>query len=294
MGCAACGGPELRPHLAVAGTAGAEGLIPTTDRFGVALADIVRCTACGHMQLERFPDAAELDRAYEDAESLDYVAEERGQRATARRTLALLAGHARRGRLLDLGCWVGYLLDEARTAGWDARGVEPSEFASRYARERMGLDVVTGSMFEVDLPAGSFDAVVLGDVIEHLPDPGAALATIRSLLAPAGVVALALPDAGSRVARVLGRRWWSVIPTHVQYFTRRSIGVLLERSGFEPLAGSTAPKAFTVRYYLSRIGGYSPALARWLERGAEAGGVADRLWTPDFRDRMLVFARVRA
>jgi hypothetical protein len=88
----------------------------------------------------------------------------------------------------------------------------------------------------------------------------------------------------------MGRRWWSVIPTHVQYFTRPSLLTLLRRRGYEPLSVTTAPKAFTVRYYLGRVGGYSPALARALVGAASAAGVADRMWAPDFRDRMGVVA----
>ena len=70
-----------------------------------------------------------------------------------------------------------------------------------------------------------------------------------------------LPDAGSRVARAMGARWWSVIPTHVQYFTRASRSTLLLPRLRAAHVG-TAPKAFTVRYYLERIGGYSPLAAR--------------------------------
>jgi hypothetical protein len=101
---------------------------------------------------------------------------------------------------------------------------------------------------------------------------------------------MALPDAGSRVARVMGARWWSVIPTHVHYFTRRSMRTLLDREGYRVLYLGTQPKAFTVRYYLGRIGGYSPPAARALVSAAAAAGVADRMWAPDFRDRMLVVA----
>ncbi len=168
-------------------------------------------------------------------------------------------------------------------------GVEPSEFAARYARDQLGLDVRTGDLFAVG--GGEFDAVVMGDVIEHLPDPGKALEHVASLLAPDGVLALALPDAGSRLARMLGRRWWSVIPTHVQYFTRRSLRSLLEDRGFTVLRVRTAPKAFTVGYYLGRVAGYSDRLAGLLEQGAGRLGIADRLWAPDFRDRMLMIAR---
>jgi len=111
------------------------------------------------------------------------------------------------------------------------------------------------------------------------------------LTAPGAVVALLLPDAGSRVARMLGRRWWSVIPTHVQYFTRASLLTLLDRHGFRTLEVATAPKAFTVRYYLERLRGYWPPAAQLSVRAARALGVANRLWAPDFRDRMIVLAR---
>jgi SAM-dependent methyltransferase len=244
------------------------------------------------MQLDPMPGEAMLAHAYAEAADDAYIEEESGQRATARLTLTRIEAHAARpGAILDLGCWVGFLLAEARERGWRTLGVEPSEFGSTYARERLGLEVITADAGSAVLPEAAFDAVVLGDVIEHLTDPGEALDRIRAWLAPGGVLWLALPDAGSPLARVLGRRWWSVIPTHVQYFTRASIATLLGRHGFTVLELSTAPKAFTVEYYLSRIGGYSPPLARALTRAARATGQAERIWAPDFRDRMGVIAR---
>jgi SAM-dependent methyltransferase len=298
--CRACGRGPLEPHLRVAGEAGPDGLIPTTDRYGTALADIVRCAYCGHGQLEPMPAAAVLDSAYAEAASEDYLREEAGQRATARRMLDRIERHAPRPgvpgtsvplQLLDLGCWVGFLLAEAAERGWEAVGVEPSAWASALARDRLGLDVRTGDLFAADLEPQSFDAVVMADVIEHLPDPGAALDRVHEWLAPGGVLALALPDAGSPLARALGAKWWSVLPTHVQYFTRGSLEILLSRHGFHVLEARTAPKAFTVRYYLERLGGYSPPLARLLVAAAERAGVADRLVTPDFGDRMWLLAR---
>jgi SAM-dependent methyltransferase len=219
------------------------------------------------MQLRPLPAEQDLDAAYGDAESEAYVEEADGQRETARRALARLEGHVAPGTLLDVGAWVGYLVSEADARGWSAIGVEPSTFASAFARERLGVDVRTGGLFDADLPPGGFDAVTMGDVIEHLVRPDAALDRIAGLLAPGGLLWLALPDAGSRLARVMGRRWWSVIPTHVQYFTRTSIRLLLERRGYEVLEIATAPKAFTVRYYLDRVGGYSQPVANALVAG---------------------------
>jgi SAM-dependent methyltransferase len=291
--CAACGHGELLSHLHVAGSAGDEGLIPSTDRFGVALGDFVRCPTCGHLQLEPMPSEEELAAAYRDAASEDYEEEEVGQRATAAAELERIERHARPGRLADLGCWTGFLMDEARRRGWQPVGVEPSEWAAERARER-GFEVEVAPLLEAGLPAGRFAAVTMGDVIEHLPDLDAPLEEVRRLLAPGGVVWLVTPDASSRVARLMGRRWWSVIPTHVHLFTRQSIVRVLERNGFDVLEIGTSPKTFSVRYYLERLAGYSPPLARAVVAAGHRVGVADHLWTPDFRDRMAVVARVRA
>jgi SAM-dependent methyltransferase len=296
--CAACGADALRPHLEVRSSEG-EGLVPTTDRYGAAPGDIFRCAVCGHGQVEPMPAEAELGEAYEEAADEAYIEEEAGQRATARTTLDAIERHtgmARReakGDILDLGCWTGFLLSEAQARGWRATGVEPSRFASQYARETLGLDVQTASLEHADLPRGAFDAVVMGDVIEHLPDPGAGLRRAAGLLKPRGVLHLALPDAGSGVARALGARWWSVLPTHVHYFTRESLARLLDRNGFAVEEVGTSPKAFTLRYYLGRLGGYSGPLASASVTAAERLGIADRLIAPDFRDRMGVLARVR-
>lgn len=289
-----CDARELAPHLAVDRDEDGS-LAATTTAYGSAPADIVRCARCGHMQVAAFPPAQTLDEAYGEVCEGAYLDEEAGQRATAARALDRIERHvARPGTVLDVGCWVGFLLSEAERRGWSARGVEPSEFAARFARERYGLEVQTGGFDGADLPAAAFDCVVMGDVIEHLPDPGRALERTWGLLRPGGVLYLALPDAGSAVARRLGARWWSVLPTHVQYFTRLSLVRLLVARGFAVEWIGTAPKAFTVRYYLGRLAGYSEALAAAAVAVAERSGVADRLVWPDFRDRMAVVARRRA
>lgn len=291
--CSACGSGRLVAHLQVAGQMGDEGLIPTTKEFGTALGDIVRCEDCTHMQLDRFPTEAELDDAYAEAASDAYVEEEAGQRHSFAAVLERIERYSpQRGRLLDVGCWVGFLLAEAEARGWsECVGIEPSEFASDYARRTLDLDVRTEELFTADLPGGHYDVVVLGDVLEHLTRANAALDRVAELLAPGGLIALELPDAGSRVARLMGAKWWSVIPTHIHYFTRSSVATMLERHGFEPVYVATDPKSFTVRYYLDKGGGYLPSVSAELIGIAERLGGADRMMTPDFRDRMLMLAR---
>jgi SAM-dependent methyltransferase len=288
--CSACGAADLWHHLRVRQGSG-ESLVATTTAYGVAPSDLVKCTACGHVQVAEFPAEAQLEEAYAAVDEGAYLSEEAGQRATAQRALAQIARHVPPGSLADLGCWVGFLLSEAEGRGWTALGVEPSSFAADFARERFGVSVQTATLDSAELEGASFDAVVMADVIEHLPDPGAALVRVADALRPGGVVYLALPDAGSRLARLLGSRWWSVLPTHVQYFTRGSLTTLLSRHGFTVEWVSTAPKAFTVRYYAERLEGYSVGVSRAAVRISERLGCAGRLVWPDFRDRMAVVAR---
>lgn len=291
--CKACGnGGPLSLVMRVGRELDQQGLIPTTDAYGTALDDIVECGACGHRQLQHMPSDVELLELYVGARADHYVEEAEGQRHTARASLEQLERWVDGRRVLDLGCWVGFLLAEARDRGWTVTGVEPSAFAAAYARDTFGLDVLEQDLLGADLPVGAYDAIVLGDVIEHLTDPLAALEHIAALLAPGGVLYLTVPDSGSRLARIMGRRWWSVIPTHVQYFSRHSLTLLLRRAGYTPLEVTTAPKTFSVRYYLWRLSGYSHRLATVLTRAFGLVGLADRLWTPDFRDRMALVARV--
>ena len=94
---------------------------------------------------------------------------------------------SRSGRLLDVGCGHGLLLDEARRRGYDTVGLELSREAAEHAREALGLDVRELPLegfsegTNGDSPGG-FDVVVLADVLEHLDDPVDAIDRCARLL----------------------------------------------------------------------------------------------------------------
>ena len=169
--------------------------------------------------------------------------------------------------------------------------MEPSAYAAGFAREEFGLEVIEQDLLTADLEPGGYDAIALGDVIEHLTDPLTALERIAELLAPGGVLYLTIPDSGSRLARRMGARWWSVIPTHVQYFSRASIALLLRRAGFAPLRSAPRRRPSPSATTSAGSAATRPRLARVATRALELVGLADRMWTPDFRDRMAVVAR---
>jgi SAM-dependent methyltransferase len=215
--------------------------------------------------------------------------EEDGQVETARRALARIETYRRPTRLCDLGCWTGSFLVAARERGWETTGVELSQWASDRARERK-LDVLTGSIGDQLVAADSFDVVVLSDVLEHVPEPAQVLAEARRILRDDGVLWITVPDAGSRVARLMGSHWWSVLPMHLHYFSRRSMEGLLADQGFAVTWSGTHAKVFTTQYYAERLSGYSSVLARGATAVLRRVKLSDRMIAPDFRDRLGVLA----
>jgi SAM-dependent methyltransferase len=199
---------------------------------------VVRCAACGLARTllpDGFDPRSIYSRDYFEGGQADgyagYAESEATLRAEARRTLARLRRFASGGRLVEVGCAYGFFLLEARGV-FEVAGFDVSTEASRAARER-GLDVVTGEPDEGALAArGPFDAAVLLDTLEHLADPAATLRLLGRHLRPGGALLLTTGDLGSPLARLTGRRWRLMTPPqHLWFFTRRSLGLLLDAAG---------------------------------------------------------------
>ncbi len=136
------------------------------------------------------------------------------------------------GRLLDVGAAYGFLLKVAREHGWEAMGVELAEECAARAATVAGVPVVAGDFLAVDLP-GRFDVVTMFDVLEHLPDPAAALRRAHQLLAPGGLLIVETGDLAAPWARLLGRRWYFLDPPqHLAYFTATGLLALMTKAGF--------------------------------------------------------------
>lgn len=140
-----------------------------------------------------------------------------------------------RGRLLEIGCAYGYLLEEARVR-YDCFGIEASEDAIRVCRNR-GLrvyDEEEGWRLCLGSPAEPFDVIVMLDCIEHLKSPLATLATGRKAIRDGGFLLLTTGDFDSPLARLLGRHWRLMTPPqHLYFFSERTIRALLRKTGFE-------------------------------------------------------------
>jgi 2-polyprenyl-3-methyl-5-hydroxy-6-metoxy-1,4-benzoquinol methylase len=203
-----------------------------------------------------------------------------------------LKRYAHSGRLLDVGCATGYFLNAARL-DFETQGIELSEWAALYARERLRLDVVNAGLDEASLPAEHFDVVTLNDVIEHFTDPRAALLRIQGLLRPGGLLYLVTPNIESLSARILRGRWWGLRPAHVFYFSPATLTALLRETGFEVELVKSYGRMFTWGYWLSRLRNHPAPIYRGLAAVVGALGLDTKFLYIDTRDSMEVCARKR-
>lgn len=140
----------------------------------------------------------------------------------------------RRGRLLDLGAGDGVLMRRMDALGWDVVGLEPDPAAVEAARDRTGLDIRPGFIEDDAFPPGSFDAVTMLHVIEHVPDPVQTLRSCFRVLAPGGVLAVVTPNVESLGHERYGEHWRGLeTPRHLVLFNAASLRLAAEAVGFE-------------------------------------------------------------
>jgi 2-polyprenyl-3-methyl-5-hydroxy-6-metoxy-1,4-benzoquinol methylase len=237
---------------------------------------VVRCPGCGLEWQQTIPSPERLRELYAGdyfqrwgARDPAALARVRAMKhASYRDLLRELARMRPGGRLLDLGCAMGFLLEAAEQVGLQGWGLDLNPEAVRVAKQRFGDRVAQGELGASAFPGVSFDVVTLIDVLEHVPDPAALLAGVHQRLAPGGVLAALLPNAASLTRRLLGRRWPHYAPEHLFFWTPAALARQLVAAGFEVREIRTGiRKTYTAEYlvaYASVTGAWLPPGLRWL------------------------------
>jgi 2-polyprenyl-3-methyl-5-hydroxy-6-metoxy-1,4-benzoquinol methylase len=208
---------------------------------------ISRCHHCGF----QFMNPQYSDRYLADfyARYLDDVDFEQWREPLFRRHdfyLSLVERHVRPGKLLDVGCGHGYLMDAAQKRGWSVQGYDVDQASTRKVSARLGVEVTHGDIQLCDL-GEDFDLVVLHQVLEHLKEPGRYLTRAHALLNDGGILFVAVPNIMSLSNRLkfdlerMGLRRKNIgkyydTSHHLLYFEPRTLTGLLEKHGFRIIA----------------------------------------------------------
>jgi 2-polyprenyl-3-methyl-5-hydroxy-6-metoxy-1,4-benzoquinol methylase len=222
--CLICGGQDHRPVF---------------NESGI---DILRCRKCRHV-FSSFAAEPHYDGFWGD----EVPETEHFYWQTARARMyqdfleRFVAG--RSGRLLDMGCGLGFFLRAVeRHATWKTYGCEISPAAVQYARRTLGLtNVVCTRLEDADFPPGSMDVITMWDVLDHIPRPDPLLRRCHTLLSEEGMLFIRTPNVPIQLLRArLRKLLWGMRPgveylqarNHAHHYSPGSIRRLLARNGF--------------------------------------------------------------
>jgi SAM-dependent methyltransferase len=236
---------------------------------------MVRCKGCGLLYVRPRLTWDLILAGYKGGTDENFVSQVAFRELTFSRCLDRIEKAAKPPgkRVLDVGAAGGSFLAEARKRGYEPLGCEPSTWMCGFAKQRYGLDLVAGTIFDMDVPKGSVHLLTLWDVLEHTPDPKAVLQRCHELLAPGGLLVVSVPDSGSLAAKLLGSRWPFLLTVHLYYFERPTLGGLMKRCGFQPLKFQPHLQTLEMGYVAFRAAPYLGPLGKLLTGTVKAIGM---------------------
>lgn len=212
--CKICGSQDHRHYL----------------RFKDKGREVVVCSICRTFRTTPY---FEMDYTDQELYCEHYIKNEHNFREFARMLLETVKKHRQKGRLLDIGCAVGFLMEQAMREGFEAEGIELNEKAVKIASSK-GLNVKKCALQESGYRKNIFDVVILNHVLEHIIEPNRFMQEVRSVLNDDGILVMGVPNHNSLVARLFRRQWYGWgIPEHIWHFDRKSFRSLLYNNGFK-------------------------------------------------------------
>jgi SAM-dependent methyltransferase len=219
---------------------------------------LVKCGKCGLVYSNPRLEKEELEKAYDDSYYKSITQDEKRidqeiEKFTER--FKLLQKYTQQGKLLSIGCGLGFDLVAALKLGWEVHGLEVSEFASDFCSKRYGIKISTGSLEDMEFPKDYFNMVTFWDSLEHMLSPHRALEIVNRWLKKDGIVVLRMPNIEGLFpvilrpfSGVMGEWRHPEPPLHLYEFGKSTISKLLAKTGFNvnEIISDEAPSDYLV------------------------------------------------
>lgn len=203
---------------------------------------LVKCKNCSLVFANKVPSAKELDDHYSNYGRNDYLSP-----ITIKRYNELLdkfEKYRNNNNILDIGCGIGYFLEEAKKRGWNVYGTEYTDEAISIC-EKKGIQLNKGKLNPENYKI-KFDVITSFEVIEHINNPVEELNNIKSILRDEGLFYLTTPNFNA-INRFYLKEKWNVIvyPEHLTYYTKSTLKKLIQKQGFKTISNKTTGISIT-------------------------------------------------
>ena len=270
--CPLCKNEHIKPVLS------AEDYTVSNEQF-----EIWECSNCTLRFTQNVPGTEEIGRYYQSENYISHSDTSNGlinnlYHRVRKRTLVQkkklvekMTGK-KSGSILDVGCGTGAFINTMKEAGWQVSGLEPDETAAKKAKELYGIEPMSSEKL-YDLSPGSYDAITLWHVLEHVHDLHEYMKILKSLLKPGGKLFIAVPNYTSYDASKYQQFWAAYdVPRHLYHFSPASMKKLFSLHDLR--TEKTIPMWFD-SFYVSMLSeqyknGKPNAIA-----GAFAGGISN-------------------
>jgi SAM-dependent methyltransferase len=211
--------------------------------------DVARCKNCGfiytnpmirgmeHLELEHYRNAEDYQASrVEDVSGM------------FRSRVNELKKLKPSGKLLDVGAGKGEFLSEAKKAGYECEGVEPSDVFCQFAEKHYGVKMHQGLLGETDSVKGNkYDLITLLHVLEHVDHPNELMETFKDYMNDDALLFIEVPNTESTFLKIIdqfyklkGLNWSSRLsplhaPFHKYGYNPKSLRYILESHGYEVL-----------------------------------------------------------
>jgi len=210
--------------------------------------ELAYCNKCELWYLPSVPEECDLGKIYtnywsifrpqvmdlENATQMQINAQDYGNDARIRRLTALM-GNLTGKKLLDIGCGMGQFLLLAKNAGAEVFGHDISKEAVQFVESHFGIKVFDCQIKDIIKTTGTFDIIVMNDVIEHLIYPLQVLSDIRDVLSENGMLLIHTPNGGQakyRLSEPISWTGFNVDLEHLQYFSACTVAQFSTKLGF--------------------------------------------------------------
>lgn len=252
---------------------------------------IWECSNCSLRFTQDVPDVTSIGKYYQSEDYISHSNTSRGlinqlyqkvRNHTLSQKADLIIRHtAKQGKILDMGAGIGAFLNTMKNRGWETTGIEPDAGARQQAKQLFGINLSSIEIFD-DMKPGSFDAITLWHVLEHVHLLHDYMKRLKELLKPGGKIFIAVPNYQSTDSSIYSSYWAAYdVPRHLYHFTPKSIEVLVEKHELKLI--DKKPMWFDSIYISLLSSKYKNGKTSWI--GAAVSGIRSNIKAVFNKDR---------